>query len=137
MKELPSGVIAIEDRIRNTSPNCDGLYPHEILLLSYAEWYKTKRRTFPKFWLYEYGITDVQKELKKLVQKKLIEYGTLHEEIYSCTADEIRKVLALYSLKKSGTKAVLQERLLKSIPEEELELFFPERHYHLTEEGKN
>lgn len=42
--ELPEGVVPISEHIRNSKPICNGFYPHEVLLLSYAPRYTTKQR---------------------------------------------------------------------------------------------
>lgn len=62
--ELPEGVVPISEHIRNSKPICNGFYPHEVLLLSYAPRYTTKQTEYPKFWLYKYGISDIHEELK-------------------------------------------------------------------------
>ena len=51
-------VLPIEKRIKGKKPECDGLYPHEVLVLSYASKYFDKENDFQGFWWYKYGIRD-------------------------------------------------------------------------------
>ncbi|GEK92142.1 hypothetical protein [Alkalibacterium kapii] len=70
-------VIPIKKRLKKMKPNTTGLYPHEILLLSYAPDYYTKTNKFPPFWWYRYGIKDVDKLLKSLRKKGFLKIGSL------------------------------------------------------------
>lgn len=65
-------VIPIEKRIKGQPPTCDGLYPHEILVLSYSPHFVVNgEKSFAGFWWYKYGIKDVMKIVESLKGKGL------------------------------------------------------------------
>lgn len=134
--ELPEGVVPISEHIRNSKPICNGFYPHEVLLLSYAPRYTTKQTDYPKFWLYKYGIADIHEELKKLILRGAVKYGTLQDTVNHATLVEIKKVLAQKGVPQTGTKAKLCERLFQNFTEKELNVIFDDRCYQLTELGE-
>lgn len=64
--------------INNSTPSKNGLFPHEILLISYicsqrANYLKEGATTFPKFWFYKYGVDDVQAVLQSLVARGFLQ----------------------------------------------------------------
>ena len=134
--ELPEGVVPISEHMRNSKVVCNGFYPHEILLMSYAPRYTTKQTEYPKFWMYKYGITDVHEELEKLRLRGAVKYGTLQDAVNRATVVEIKKVLAQKGLPQTGTKAKLCEKLLQNFTERELNVVFDNRNYQLTELGE-
>ena len=42
--------IPVSKRIAGTEPQCNGLYPHEILMLSFAPRYTVGEKSFQGFW---------------------------------------------------------------------------------------
>lgn len=57
-----------EERKKTAIPSSRGLYPAQILLLSYCEkgTYPGPKNGYPGFWWFEYGIRDVGQMLKQL-----------------------------------------------------------------------
>ena len=71
-------VVPIEKRIKGQQPTCDGLYPHEILVLSYAPSIVANgENSFAGFWWYKYGIKDVMKIVESLKEKGFIQIGSV------------------------------------------------------------
>ena len=64
------------DRIRNFQKDEAGLYPQEILMLSYAEKYASGK-PIARFWEREYGIEDVSALLAYLESKGFLSGGKL------------------------------------------------------------
>lgn len=83
-------VIPIEERIAGKQPTCDSLYPHEILVLSYADKYNVSKNVFPGFWWYRYGIKDVQKVLLKLEVEGFIEAGSSADALTNQKLSELK-----------------------------------------------
>lgn len=74
-------VIPVEKRIKGVKPSCDGLYPHEVLVLSYAPKFCDNGNNFQGFWWYKYGIRDVQNVLSSLAKRGYIEQGSIADAI--------------------------------------------------------
>ena len=129
-------VMPIEKRIRSTQPTCDGLFPHEILVLSYAESYTTEDHEFSGFWQYKYGINDVQAILRKLNLKGYLVIGNIEDVLENLKMPTLKQLLQERNLKVSGKKAELIERILENVSLQELESRFKERPYKLTDTGK-
>ena len=128
-------IVRIEDRIKGTKPVCDGLYPHEVLVLSYAPNYYESNNDFPSFWWYKYGIKNVQLILNSLASKGYIKQGSIADAISLEKLTTIKAELQKYNLKASGKKPDLIARLVESVSEESLSSVFVHRPYALTESG--
>ena len=114
-----------------------GLYPHEILMLSYAPSYTTGKNSFQNFWLYKYDVEDPQKLLDKLLEEGFLE---IDNDLYSIlskeTAVRLKSILSSYGAKVSGKKDELIHRIIETAPSDILEKEFPFRCYALTEKGE-
>lgn len=135
---MPSAndVIPVETKTKNAFPSRNGgLYPHEILVLDYANSYSTKNNTYQRFWWNRYGIKDVDTILKSLLQKGFICVGSVQETLGKKTVVELKKILENNALKTTGKKTELIQRIVESIPESDLEALFPIRPYVRTEKG--
>ena len=130
-------IIPIEKRINGTAPTCDSLYPHEVLVLSYAEGYKTEGNSFQGFWWYKYGIKDVQAVLTKLVADGFISIGSSADALAGQKLPELKQILQSRDLKTSGKKADIIQRIVENIPPEELDALFPVKPYKRTETGES
>ena len=129
-------IIPIEKRIKEMKANEAGLYPHEILLLSYAPKYYVEGNSYPGFWWYQYGIKDVDKSLKSLLERGFLKVGSLKSAIEKETSVVLKDLLKANNLKVSGKKAELVQRLLAEVPEERLKAVFTKYIYELTDTGK-
>jgi SAP domain-containing protein len=128
-------VIPVEKIIKGMKPNDVGLYPHEILLLTYAPKYYVEGNSYPGFWWYKYGVKDVDKCLISLKDRGFLQIGSLQSVIEKETASVLKDVLRDNRLKVSGKKAELVERLLEEVSEEKLNTIFTKRTYDLTDAG--
>jgi len=129
-------IIPIENRIQGKAPSCDGLYPHEILVLSYAKKFCTEGNKFQGFWWYQYGLRDVQEVLDSLFERGYIQLGTLADAINLEKVPAIKEVLKQHNLKVTGRKADLINRLLENVDNDELKARFTKTPYALTDAGK-
>lgn len=128
-------IIPVEKRIKNAYASKHGLYPHEILVLDYAESFFTDQESFQGFWWYRYGVKDVQYCLRNLVERGFIKIGDLQNAIKIETTTVLKNELKNHGLKVSGKKEELVQRLLAEVSHEELNLIFSKRTYQLTELG--
>ena len=118
------------------TPSKNGLFPQEILMLSYADTFFNCDNTFQNFWEYRYGVDDPQKLLDGLKQKGFIEIADLKNTLKNQTLVILKDELKSSGLKVSGNKDILIERLLTEGNIYELEQKFNHRKYMLTEKGK-
>lgn len=134
---LPDYVIPVEDRIKNTAPLNSGLYPHEVLLLSYAPKYRCDgKNDYQGFWKHSYGVLHVDKLLASLERRGYLRQDDAMSSAKNMTAQDIKSVLKKYELSQSGKKDVLIQRLADNLTMEQLDAEFPIRHYQLTEMGQ-
>lgn len=129
-------VIPVMERIKTAIANKQGLYPHEILALEYAHSFYTRDNHFQGFWWYKYGVDNVQLLLDSLVDRGFIAIGGLEAALNKQTGTAIKEVLRAHSLKLTGKKTDLVQRVLTEVPEDELNRQFPQRTYELTELGQ-
>lgn len=130
-------VIPVEKRIKKISPNSEGLYPHEVLVLSYAPtYYVDGDNEFQRFWWYRYGIKDVNKVLKSLLNRDFLRSGSLASAMQKATVVELKDILRDNDRKVTGNKKVLIQRLLDEVDNEKLNKIFKRRTYEVTDLGE-
>lgn len=130
-------VIPIEERLKEMKSGDEGLYPHEILVLSYAPtFYTDGNNNFQGFWWYKYGIKDMNKILDSLLDREFIRVGSVESAMWKSTVVELKDVLRENEQKVSGKKEVLIKRLLDEVEEEKLNDVFPRRTYETTDLGE-
>lgn len=113
----------------------NGLYPHEILVLKYSTTYFVDETEFQKFWLYDYGIENLNNILNKLLNKGFLRETSVRESLEKETLITIKEVLKKHNLKISGNKIELIERLVCNLDNNILKLYFPKTYYKTTELG--
>lgn len=129
-------VVPIERRISNIRPTCDSLYPHEVLVLSYADKFNASKNEFQRFWWYKYGIKDVQAILRKLESKNLIQIGNVEDALKNQKLEQLKQVLKNNGLKVSGKKNDIIQRILDNVSQEKLNVLFPIKPYKRTQNGE-
>ena len=139
--EDPSEITArnstLKQYIKNGYPSKQGLYPHEILMLSYAASYYTDAiNDYQAFWFYGYDVTNPTGLLLSLSEKEFIEKGDAKSAIMNSTIAELKELLRKFNLKQTGKKEYLAERLLDNVSVSELDEFFPDKKYKLTAKGQ-
>jgi hypothetical protein len=137
MTSATDDIIPVEIRIRNANVSKYGLFPHEILILDYADSYYTEGNSFQGFWWYKYGVRNVDNYLHSLYDRGFLQIGDLQSAIEKETSAVLKNVLKKYGLKVSGRKEELIQRLLVEVSHGELMSHFSKRIYQLTELGKN
>jgi len=130
-------IIPIEKRIKNMETICSGLYPHEVLAFYYAKIYTTGENHYSGFWDYKYGIKDMDSVLRSLCKKGYIEAGPLELAMKKYTIPELKKLLKQHSLKVTGKKDELIQRLINNISDIELNSVFVDKPYILTPLGND
>lgn len=126
----------LEIRIKTAIPSEHGLYPHELLMLSYAHTYTTGINKFQQFWEYNYFIDNPQQILDSLYQRKFIQQGSFKNSLSKLKLPQIKSELKSCGEKVSGKKEDLVKRLLECGNISELEKKYPIKYYELTKLGE-
>lgn len=91
--------------------------------------------TLPDYKLSEIG-SDYKKTLKNLLSNGFLRKSSIQEELECLTIPDLKRILKLKSLKVSGKKSVLLERIFDNFKTKELKPYSSSSFYVLTELGK-
>lgn len=130
------GIIPFEERIKSAIPSKNGLYPHEILVLDYADSFCTQDNRYQQFWWTRYGVKDVNKVLRDLLSKGFISIASVDVTLRKMTIADLKAILAKYGLSTRGKKEELIQRVIDEISSEKLKELFPNRFYIRTDKGE-
>lgn len=131
-EEVPS----LESRLQNSTPSKRGLYPHEIMMLDYANTLKTGKNTFQAFWKFKYSVLKPQNVLDSLLHRGFIKVGSVSGCLERLKISELKDMLIKCNQKTTGKKSELIDRVLDCYSNESLEKMFKEKFYELTDMGK-
>ena len=131
-----SNTPTLADRIRNARPSEAGLYPHEILMLSYANTFTTGQNNFQKFWLYDYSVDSPQQLLNSLFSRGFICPSSVNYSLSKLPVADLKSLLTKVNEKASGKKSDLIERILTAYSQQQLEKMFPIRYFQLSPKGE-
>ena len=128
-------IISYKERIKTAYKDKNGLYPHEILLLSYAPKFYVNQKKFQRFWYYRYGIKDCNKILKSLVQSDFLETKyDLKANLEKQTVSYLKELLQKNGLTVTGKKEELIKRACE-IDENNIPNELKKESYFLTDKG--
>lgn len=133
--------LRVDTRLQNAHKSTNGLFPNEIILLLHAEqrYYSTNipgNSSLFRYWDEEHGITSLETALTELCNRGFLKLGDLEYTLDHITMDRIKNLLREKKLPVSGNKGTLIQRLISSIPAEELLLYYPDRYFQLTDLGQ-
>ncbi len=132
---MERAVVPFEHRKKTAVPSRNGLYPAEILLLSYCSKYPNPTKGYPGFWWFEYGVRDVGGALRSLESRGFLRWSTAAESLNELKIPELKAALSALGAPVTGKKAELIQRL-QGATEEQLSPFIPQRRYALTPLGR-
>jgi hypothetical protein len=132
---VSASVIPAEKRAKTAYPDSQGLYPHELIVLSQATKFYTNGNTFQHYWWDNHGIRNVQKVLDDLLKRGFLAVGGMKETLGLEKVADLKTVLEKHNLKVSGKKEQLIDRLVGEVPNEVLEKRFKKKPYVLSENG--
>ncbi|MBQ5671220.1 MAG: SAP domain-containing protein, partial [Oscillospiraceae bacterium] len=113
---------ALDELIKTAFPSRNnGLYPHEILVLAYAEMFYTEGNDYQRFWRDRYSITDVDEILHSLLERGFLTKSSIIDTLQKKTVAALKEILSSNGLSLKGKKAELIQRLIDEIPMDELE----------------
>lgn len=126
----------LESRMKKCYTSKNGLYPHEILMISYSSGYKTTNNKFPRFWEYSYSVTEPQKILDSLLKRGFIRIGSVHKVLEKTKVADLKSLIIRKGGKPTGKKCDLISQVKKLYSDDELNAGFPNRYYEPTELGE-
>lgn len=124
------------ERVRNFQKDEAGLYPHEILMIYYSEFYNINQSDFPQFWRFEYAVNDPMGLLQSLLKRGFIREATATESLARLKIPELKEILSDLGLNTSGKKEELINRVKESANEEYLITRVKNRRFKRTESGE-
>lgn len=130
-------IVPAEKRIKVAFPSRNnGLYPHEILVLDYANTFYTQGNNYQRFWWTRYGVKNIDAILHSLLYRGFIAVGPITATLEKKTVADLKAVLESHKLNSKGKKAILIQRIIHEVPADELDKLFPDRLYMRTEKGE-
>lgn len=132
-------VVTFEERKMTAFPSLNGLYPAEILLLSYCAkgTYPKPKSGYPGLWWFEYGIRDVGHTLESLEKRGFVEWAPKSAKLKNLKVDELKSILQAAALPTKGKKADLVARVIENIPESRIAIPDYTPKYRLTSLGES
>lgn len=124
-----------EENLKSAVKSKNGLYPHEILVLSYASSCLVGEKLPQSFWLYRYGISDTLKILDSLEKRLFIKESPYMSSLKNLKSADLKDILKRNNLKMAGNKASLIKRITENIDTENLNNMFENKFYELTDLG--
>ncbi len=117
-------------------PSKRGLLPKDAYILMEAESYTTDKDKYNYFVRVSCGITDAQERIKKLEGLGLIRRGTSYEDLGKAVIPRLKEIARKYSLKVSGNKGQILERLYSNLTKEQINAENIPVYWKYTEEGR-
>lgn len=127
---------SLDDRLKLATQSAQGLFPHEILMLSYAHTYKSSGNSFQGFWQYQYSVEDPQSVLDSLHKRGFITLGDIKATISRLKVLEIKSELQAIGEKTTGKKYELVDRLISNADSTGIEQKYSDRYFVLTDKGR-
>ena len=115
-------------------PDTNGLYPAELVMLSYAEKYKINETNFPMYLTNTYEIPNPAKMLKNLESKGFLEVGSSMDALSTFKVSELKEIASSLGITVKGKKADIISQLSLA-DEESISRYVTERNWKLTERG--
>ena len=116
-------------------PDVNGLYPPELVMLSFAERYKISETNFPAYLTNKYAIANPAKMLKSLKARGYIEVGPSKDSLSGFKVTELKEIAASLGIEVKGKKADIIAKL-SEVEEESLGRFVTSHNWKLSEKGQ-
>ena len=106
-----------------------------VFIAEYAKSPRTAEQPWSQKWTEQYGIQDVPAYLQSVVADGYLEEAVLGKALSTLTGEQLKTMLSDLSMKTSGAKSVLIQRLIEDADEHRVRQLFPNPVYALTEKG--
>ena len=131
-----SEIPPLESDIKNQTQTEDGLYLHEYIMLKKNPTINKENNYFPKYWLYEWHVREPKAVVDSLTERGFYTTPGIKDNFTFLTIPELKKIAKQFNLKVSGRKIELIERIISSVPEDQLTTFKTSSILVLSEKGK-
>lgn len=125
----------VKDEQRKGIADAQGLYPADLILLSLAHCYRVTEKAYPRYLSCSYGITNPNKELKKLEGSGFLRQSTAKECLPMLKVQDLKAIATSVQIQSKKTKAALLEEL-SALSEIQLDKYVHEKYWVLTEKGQ-
>ncbi len=106
-----------------------------VFIAEYAKSPRTAEQPWSQKWTEQYGIQDVPAYLQSVVADGYLEEAVLGKALSTLTGEQLKTMLSDLSMKTSGAKSVLIQRLVEEADEHRVRQLFLNPVYALTEKG--
>lgn len=106
----------------------------ELILLKYTDGFNAKD-SFPNYFSTVHKL-NATSTVQKFRNDGLITIAPISYSLGKCTVPELKAFLAEKGIKPKGSKAVIIQYIIDTFDVSELECYFPERYYIITETGQ-
>ncbi|WP_165249555.1 SAP domain-containing protein [Adlercreutzia sp. ZJ141] len=132
-------VITFDERKQTARPSTRGLYPAEILLLSYCKIgkYPKPKSGYPGLWWFEYGIRDVGHALESLATRGYLEWAPKTASLHNLKVDQLKQILETAGLPSNGKKQDLIDRIVANLSDDQIIIPGYSPKYQLTTLGED
>lgn len=137
LKNNNSDFIDITERVKGCTADIFGLYPHEILILSYAPTFILGQNKFQSFWESKYGILNMNEILNSLIERKFLSVGNSSSTLEFENISTLKEILRKNDLKTTGNKKVLVERIQNNLNIIDLNNVLETKRYILNADSKD
>lgn len=124
-----------DDPVYLSSTISEDLDAVDILMLHYAPNFHTGKNSFQQFWVYRYGV-DPKYVISKLLRMNLIEIGSYESSLKHLTMPELKEILKKFSLKTTGKKDELVNRIIASVDNSQFKKLHIPSYYERTATGE-
>ena len=131
-----SEIPPLENDIKNQTQTEDGLYLHEYIMLKKNPFINKKKISFPHYWLYEWHVREPKAVVESLAERGFYTAPEIKENFNFLTIPELKKIAKQFNLKLSGRKVELIERIISTVPEDQLTPFKTSSILVISEKGK-
>jgi len=128
--------LSLKERENESFKDKNGLFPHEILVIAYADKFSINQKNFKEFRRYIYRFIDIRKVLEDMQTRDFIKVGSIASTLKNETVASLKEELKKNGMITSGNKEKMIERLLLNANVELLEKRFTKRYYELTDKGR-
>ena len=135
---LPYLYSKLDELISQAVPSEQGLYPHEILMLSLARNYTDTTEKFEDFWQFQYYVSDPRSVIESLLERGFLRIRDLQDELSLKYGKYLKQELSNLNIPEKEFPNSISSRvqlLLEKGNIDELRLKYP-CHYECTDLGR-
>lgn len=107
-----------------------------VFIAEYAKSPRTVEQPWAQSWADQYGIRDVRAYLQSVVNEGYLEKAVLGKALSTLSGEQLKSILSKLSMKASGTKIELIQRLVEEADSNRVQQLLPTTIYALSKKGE-